>query len=179
MTGVAQWLATRGPLVLLIAAFGLGAPGGRLEAQAPSQRLPTFAPDFTRVDLAGASVHLGAYRGKVVLLNFWATWCAPCRAEGPRFSGWQQKYAADGLQVLGIAMDDSETEVRTVVRKDRLAYPVVMGDEQLGELYGGVLGLPLSYLIGPDGRIVARYQGVTDLTQLELRIKALLPGPTR
>jgi cytochrome c biogenesis protein CcmG/thiol:disulfide interchange protein DsbE len=135
------------------------------------------APDFNRPDLTGKPIHLNAYRGKLVLLNFWATWCGPCLAEIPHFSAWQQKYASQGLQVLGISMDDDPAPVQKVYRKYQLSYPVVMGDEHLGNLYGGVLGLPITYLIDPQGRILAQYQGEPDLSQLELRLKASLPHP--
>ena len=151
--------------------------------QLPSQPGPhptsQIAPDFTRADLTGKPIHLARYRGKVVLLNFWATWCVPCLAEIPRFSVWQQGYGSQGLQVLGVSMDDDATLVLHIYGKYHLAYPVVMGDEHLGELYGGVLGLPVSYIISPQGVIVARYQGEPDLHQMESKIRALLPSPRR
>jgi cytochrome c biogenesis protein CcmG/thiol:disulfide interchange protein DsbE len=133
------------------------------------------APDFTRADLSGKPIHLGDYRGKVVLLNFWATWCAPCLAEIPTFVHWQEQYGASGLQVLGVSMDDDAKPVKRFLQKQALAYPVVMGDVPLGQLYGGVLGLPLTYLIDLQGQIVGRYQGETNLTAIESQIKALLP----
>jgi thiol-disulfide isomerase/thioredoxin len=175
--------------VTWLVAAGLVTPLPSVEAQtlpsAPPAREATAntdlhlrpAPDFTRVDVEGNAIRLGSYRGKVVLLNFWATWCAPCLAEIPVFSGWQQKYGPVGLQILGVALDDDSAPVRRAVSKYRVAYPVVMSDEKLLELYGGVLGLPLSYLIDPAGHIVARYQGKSDLTRMELRLKALLPRP--
>jgi cytochrome c biogenesis protein CcmG/thiol:disulfide interchange protein DsbE len=135
------------------------------------------APDFTRVDVVGKTVHLSDYRGKVVLLNFWATWCPPCLDEVPAFSAWQQKYGSDGLQVLGVSMDDDSAPVQRAVSKYHVAYPVVMSDESLVDLYGGVLGLPLSFIIDPAGRIVGRYQGKADLAKMEKQLKALLPRP--
>lgn len=133
------------------------------------------APDFTRTDLDGKPLTLRQYRGKVMLLNFWATWCGPCLIEIPTFAAWQNTYRTAGLQVVGISMDDDAAPVKRMYQKDRLNYPVAMGDAELGELFGGVLGLPLTYLIDPDGRIVGRYQGEPDLKRLEARIKSLLP----
>jgi cytochrome c biogenesis protein CcmG, thiol:disulfide interchange protein DsbE len=133
------------------------------------------APDFTHADLEGNQFRLSSYRGKLVLLNFWATWCAPCLAEIPKFVAWQRKYGAAGLQIVGVSMDDTATPVKRAYEKHHLNYPVVMGDAHLGERFGGVLGLPLSYLIDPQGRIVARYQGELNLKQLEAQIKSLLP----
>jgi peroxiredoxin len=132
------------------------------------------APDFTRTDLIGKPFSLRHYRGKVVLLNFWATWCAPCLTEIPTFEAWQNTYGAAGLQIVGVSMDDDAAPVKRAYAKYRLNYPVAMGDTQLAESFGGVLGLPLSYLIDPDGRIVGRYQGDLDLAQLESKIKSLL-----
>jgi cytochrome c biogenesis protein CcmG/thiol:disulfide interchange protein DsbE len=172
-------------LFIAYLAPGVAIPALRIEAQtlaastasataakagAPGQ----LAPDFTRIDLSGSTLGLRRYRGKIVLLNFWATWCAPCLAEIPRFSLWQQTYGASGLQVLGVSMDDESAQVKRALRKYGIVYPVVMGDAPLGELYGGVLGLPQSYLIDASGRIVARYEGEPDLTQMESRIKELL-----
>lgn len=132
------------------------------------------APVFVRTSLSGQRVDLGAYRGKVVLLNFWATWCGPCKVELPRFSAWQKQYGPKGLQVVAVSMDDDATGVRPVVRKLKLDFPVVMGDEKLGKLYGGVLGLPVTFLIGRNGKVAARIEGGSDLQDMEAQIKQLL-----
>ena len=173
-------------LLAVLAALGAAAvaPGGAPaepapQVAAPAEQPPTVAPDFSRQDLSGRTVRLSDYRGKVVLLNFWATWCAPCLAEIPRFSRWQSQYGGRGLQVLGVSMDDDARPAEAAYRRYRLAYPVAMGDAALGELYGGVLGLPLTYIIDPGGRIVARYQGEADLAGMERRIVTLLAARQR
>ncbi len=132
-------------------------------------------PDFTRTDINGEVFSMGAYRGKLVLLNFWATWCGPCLTEIPRFVSWQRTFGPAGLQVVGISMDDDVAPVKLAYSKYQMDYPVLMGDPQLAERFGGVLGLPLSYLIDSEGRVVARYQGEINLKQLESQIKSLLP----
>jgi thiol-disulfide isomerase/thioredoxin len=134
------------------------------------------APEFVRSDLNHRRVDLRAYRGKIVLLNFWATWCAPCQLEMPRFIAWQNKYGPRGLRIIGISMDDDPAMAGSLVRKLKLNYPVVMGDEKIGHLYGGVMGLPITFLIDKQGRVQAQYQGETDLNSIEKQFKTLL-GP--
>lgn len=135
------------------------------------------APDFTRKDFAGKPVHLADYRGKLVLLNFWASWCGPCLVEMPRLSAWQRTYAAAGLQVIGVSMDDTEAPAKRLLARQPVDYPVILGDAKLGETYGGVLGLPQTFLIDRRGHIVARYRGEADLAQMEAKIKSLLAEP--
>ena len=132
------------------------------------------APDFSRLDLAGHPLRLRDYRGKVVLLNFWASWCSPCLEEMPRFSGWQQQYSAQGLQIIGISLDDDAAPVKELLVRRPVHYPIILGDVRMAEAFGGVLGLPLTYLIDAQGRVAARYQGESDLNNMEKRIRALL-----
>ena len=132
------------------------------------------APSFIRPDLSGRQVDLAAFRGKVVLLNFWATWCAPCRVELPRFAAWQKRYGTAGLQVIAVSMDDDPALARTAADKLQLNFPVVQGDEELGTKYGGVLGLPITFLIGRDGEVIARIKGATDLHALEGKVRKIV-----
>jgi thiol-disulfide isomerase/thioredoxin len=130
-----------------------------------------------RNDLSGTSVSVQNYRGKVVLLNFWATWCSSCQVELPQFDAWQKKYGDGGLQIITVSMDDSEAPVRRTVRRLHLKLPVVMGDAKLGEAYGGVLGLPVTFLIDRKGTIVAQYKGETPPDIIEAEIDRILPSP--
>jgi len=134
----------------------------------------SLAPDFSVADLSGRTLQLSRYRGKVVLLNFWATWCAPCRSEIPRFTDLQNKYGGEGLQIIGISLDDDPRGVREFCEQLRVNYPIAIGDAKLAEQYGGILGLPVSFLIGRDGRIYAKDAGEMDILVLEREIKSLL-----
>ena len=133
-----------------------------------------MAPEIALTDLGGQPLRLADYRGKVVLLNFWASWCGPCLEEMPRLSGWQRGYGAAGLQVIGISMDDGVEPVRRLLAQRPLQYPVGLGDAALGARYGGILGLPQSFLIDRKGVVIARYRGETDLSQLEQAILSAL-----
>jgi cytochrome c biogenesis protein CcmG/thiol:disulfide interchange protein DsbE len=131
------------------------------------------APNFSRADLTHRKIVLSSYRGKIVLLNFWATWCEPCLTEMPTFVEWQKEYGSGNFQVIGVSMDDAAPEVIATVSRLKLNYPVLMGDEYLGADYGGVLGLPVTFLIDREGKIQARYQG-TSLTRIHSDIQNLL-----
>lgn len=132
-----------------------------------------LAPDFSLTDLNGQTLQLSRYRGKVVLLNFWATWCAPCRSEIPRFVDLQNKRDKEGFEIIGISLDDDPNLVRTFYQQFRMNYPVAIGDAKLAEQYGGILGLPVSFLIGRDGRIHAKHAGEADISLIEREINSL------
>ena len=135
------------------------------------------APDFALTDFNGKPLHLADYRGKLVLLNFWASWCEPCLEEMPRLSAWQRNYGAAGLQVIGVSMDDEAAPAKRLLAKRPVDYPVGLGDDKLGERYGGILGLPQSFLIDRHGLILARYKGEADLSQVEAVIRSQLDPP--
>src|SRR5580698_2541275 len=160
--------ATRAILSLLL--FLFSAPLG---GATHSARVGHAAPNFSRPGLDHRQITLSSYRGKVVLLNFWATWCEPCLAEMPTFVEWQKQYGSTNFQVIGISMDDAAPEVIATVSRLKLNYPVLMGDEYLGAAYGGVLGLPVTFLIDRDGKIRARYQAAS-LARIHSDIQNLL-----
>jgi peroxiredoxin len=156
----------------LLAAPALAAPA--LAAQTPGSLLHQQAPQFARTDLNHQRIDLSAYRGHVVLLNFWATWCAPCQTEMPRFVEWQNQYRAAGLQIIGVSMDDDADQALALVRRRHLNYPVLMGDSELGLQYGGVLGLPVTFLIDRRGKVTARFKGATSMTAMRREVERLL-----
>ncbi len=143
-------------------------------AAQPDPLLHTPAPAFVRTDLSNRPLDLAALHGRVVLLTFWATWCAPCQIEMPRFIQWQTRYGPAGLQIVGVSMDDDAAPVQSLIRKRKTNYPILMGDEKLGVLYGGILGLPDTYLIDRRGVIQARFKGETNLDTMERGIQKLL-----
>ena len=141
---------------------------------APESLLHKPAPVFIRPDLSGKAIDLAAYKGQVVLLNFWATWCAPCQIEMPRFVAWRNRFGPQGLQVIGVSMDDEDTPVRSLVRRRGISYPMLMGDEKIGEQYGGIFGLPVTFLIDRTGNVAAVFKGETSLPAMERKIQSLL-----
>ncbi|MCL6546619.1 MAG: TlpA family protein disulfide reductase [Bryobacteraceae bacterium] len=137
-----------------------------------------LAPDFALKDVNGATVRLSDYRGKVVLLNFWATWCGPCKIEIPWFIEFEQKHKDRGFAVLGISMDDGGWEVvRPFLARMKVNYRTLMGDETVAELYGGVASLPTSFLIDREGRIASAHLGLVSKSVYENEIEQLLAAP--
>lgn len=146
--------------------------GSRADTKAAA--VGTIAPEFTLIDVNGKKLDLAAYRGKVVLLNFWATWCLPCRSEIPEFVKIQDTYRNRGLRIIGISLDDSAKPVRVFCDQFKINYPVAVGNAALAERYGGILGLPVTFVIRCDGRIAARHNGAATLSRLEQEIRTLL-----
>ena len=130
-----------------------------------------IAPQFSLQDLSGSPLNLADYHGKVVLLNFWATWCEPCRHEIPEFIQLQNN--SRGLQILGISLDDSAAPVHTFYTEFRMNYPVAVGDAALARRYGGILGLPVSFIIACDGRVSSKHVGEVNIPEITDEINSL------
>lgn len=134
-----------------------------------------LAPDFELQSLDGNSVHLSDFRGKAVLLNFWATWCEPCKIEMPWFVDLQKQYGPEGLQVVGIAMDDASPQDISKFAKDLgVNYPILIGKEAVGTAYGGVQFLPSTFYIGRDGKVIDKIFGLKSKSEIENDIKKAL-----
>lgn len=140
-------------------------------------RDPDPAPEFSVKGMDGNTVNLAATRGKVVLLNFWATWCGPCRMEVPDLVALQTRYK-DRLQVIGLVVDDEdEVAVRNFVKRYAINYPIAMATNEMRIRFGGVPALPTSFIIDAQGRIVQKHIGLRDPVLYETEIRALLGLP--
>jgi thiol-disulfide isomerase/thioredoxin len=139
---------------------------------------PEMAPSLQAQDLLGKPVNKDNWAGKVVLVNFWATWCPPCREEIPELIELQKKYK-DRLEIVGLSEDDDPPEsVLKFARQKGMTYPIVMATPELIEAYGGVPALPTSFVIDTQGRVVQKHSGLIPTEQYDLEIRALLGMPT-
>jgi thiol-disulfide isomerase/thioredoxin len=137
----------------------------------------TPAPPFLLPDLDGQIISTAAWRGKVVLLNFWATWCPPCREEIPELTELADRYK-DQLQIIGISMDDDPPQqVKLFAQRFGISYPVVMASPEIVNEYGGVPGLPTSFIINREGRIVQKHVGLYPIEVYDTEVRALLGLP--
>jgi cytochrome c biogenesis protein CcmG, thiol:disulfide interchange protein DsbE len=132
------------------------------------------APALSLTDLKGERIETASYNGKVVLVNFWAAWCTPCAQEVPQIIALQERHRAEGLEVIGVSMDDTETALREFYAKYKMNYPVIPGNAKIAESYGGILGLPTTLLIARDGHVVSRISGILDFAKLEPQVEELL-----
>lgn len=133
-----------------------------------------MAPPFSRTGFDGKAVELAAFQGKVVLIDFWASWCAPCVIAIPHFRDLQTRLRGRGFRVIGIAMDESAADAKSAAIRLGVNYPVVMGDAKLALAYGGILGLPVEMLVGRDGRILSIWRGETTPIIIEKAVGAAL-----
>ncbi len=133
------------------------------------------APNFNLKDADGRLVSLADYKGKVVLLNFWATWCGPCKIEIPWFVEFQKTYKDKGFTVIGIAVDDEGWEVvKPYINAKQVNYPVVVGTQWVDNAYGGIEALPTTFVIDREGRIARTHVGLVSKSDYESDIQQLL-----
>jgi len=145
-----------------------------LSQQADAARLDRGMPlpQLSRPALDGKPIDLHALRGRVVLIDFWASWCAPCLVAMPHLIALQRNYGQRGLQVVGISMDDSAAAAKAVAAQFAFNYPLILGDAKLGAQFGGILGLPVEMLAGRDGKILKIWTGEVSPAELERAIRA-------
>ena len=131
--------------------------------------------NYTIKDMNGVDVKLASFKGKVILLNFWATWCGPCKAEIPMLVELQKQYA-DDLVVLGMSVDDPVEKLKPFASQYKINYPVLvgLGREDVQDAYGPLYGIPMTFFIGRDGKICRKHPGIAPKAQIEREIKALL-----
>jgi thiol-disulfide isomerase/thioredoxin len=140
-------------------------------------RNPDPAPEFQLNTLEGKPLRLGEYKGKVILLNFWATWCGPCRAEIPDLIELQNKYK-DRFQIIGLVVDDDDEEaVKKFVADSDINYPVALASDEVRLEYGGIVALPTSFVLDAEGRVVQKHEGLRDPVLFDVEVRSLLGLP--
>jgi thiol-disulfide isomerase/thioredoxin len=147
----------------------------RAGGSSKGQLIGNLAPDFDLPSLDGKNLKLSGLRGKAVLLNFWATYCGPCKIEMPWFVELQKEYGPQGFQIVGVAMDDASTEdIAKFTRELGVNYPILIGKEAVGESYGGVGVLPTTFFLDRDGKVIAREFGLQSRSVFVDHIKKAL-----
>jgi thiol-disulfide isomerase/thioredoxin len=132
--------------------------------------------DFTMKNVEGDDVTLQSFKGKVIVLDFWATWCGPCKVEIPHFIEFQKKYGPKGLQIVGVSVDDTVDKLVPFVKEMGMNYPVLqgLGHDDVQDAYGPLLGIPVSVVISREGKVCATHMGLTGKDVFEKEIEALL-----
>jgi cytochrome c biogenesis protein CcmG/thiol:disulfide interchange protein DsbE len=155
----------RGILAVLLLAFVVAIPA----------RAADPAPNFSLTTGEGKTVDLSKLKGKVVVVNFWATWCGPCRSEIPGMLEVYDKYKSKGLEIVGISLDrDGWKVVRPYVEKTKMTYPVVLGDESVVKAYGGIEAIPTTFVVDKKGNIVEKHVGYMSKEDFEKKVKKVL-----
>ena len=152
---------------------GIGAAGSG--AACPADAKPANL-NYTLKDINNQDVRLASLKGKVILLDFWATWCGPCKIEIPWFIEFQNKYGPSGLQVVGVSVDDTLDKLKPFVSQMKMNYPVLQGldHDDVQDAFGPIFGVPVTLVISRDGKICARHVGLSSKPDFENAIKALL-----
>lgn len=145
-------------------------------SQMKSKLIGQPAPPWQLKDLDGKAVSSADFKGKVVVLNFWATWCPPCRKEIPDFIALQKEHGSRGLVFVGVALDDEGVSVvKPFAKEAGINYPLVIGDDKVVKAYEGVEMYPTTYVIDRNGTVVSRHIGSLTRAEMEQEIKPLLP----
>lgn len=162
-------------IVALLVAGPLMFSQGRAAAAGPVESTALPAPEWKLKDLDGREVSSGQFKGKVIVVDFWATWCAPCIDEIPGYIALQKKYGPDKLAIVGVSMDRrGPAHVKQFAQTHGMNYTVVMGDEAVAEAFGGLEALPTTFLISRDGRILDRKVGAVPHEEYEKRVQSAL-----
>jgi peroxiredoxin len=165
--------------LLLLGKFQGRFPVGRARTAAVASK-GHDAPDFVLSDLQGRSVKLSDLRGKAVVLNFWATWCPPCKEEIPWFVELQKRYGAEGLQVVGVSMDDGDQkDVEKFAAENSINYPVLLGKDKVADQYGGIDYLPTTFYIDRNGVVMDRVFGQPGRDEIEQSVKRAIASTSK
>lgn len=160
----ARWKKIVGVLVMTLWAG--------IAAQAQAAKVPEFALPSVQDQKV---IDISKYRGKAVLINFWATWCGPCVQEIPSLVSLQKEFGPQGLQIIGVSMDqDGDGPVQKVIGKKGINYPVIMGDEKISRDFGGIYGIPASFLVDQSGNVRKRFDGLTSHDDFVAAVKQML-----
>jgi cytochrome c biogenesis protein CcmG/thiol:disulfide interchange protein DsbE len=150
------------------------------EARAAKGDIGEKAPAWSLPGLDGKTVNLSDFKGKVVILDFWATWCPPCREEIPSFIQIQKEFADKGVVVVGVALDEEGAKVvKPFAKKKGINYPLVIGKTSTTEDYGGIEGIPTTFIINAEGKIVAKHVGLTTKEEFLKELAPLLKAPAK
>jgi thiol-disulfide isomerase/thioredoxin len=164
--------------LMLVFGFKLARRSTQAVDSGTAQMKSGTAPDFTLQSLEGKTIHLSDFRGKPVVLNFWATWCGPCKIEMPWFVDLQKQYGPAGVQFIGVAMDDASTkDIAEFAENMKVNYPILIGKESVGDAYGGVQFLPETFYIDRNGKVVDKAFGLKGRGEIEDDVKKIL-GPS-
>jgi cytochrome c biogenesis protein CcmG/thiol:disulfide interchange protein DsbE len=162
---------------------GKGAPSVIASVLKPQDDGPangTPAPDFTLKTLDGKDVTLSSLKGKAVMVNFWATWCEPCKIEMPWMVELQDKYRKDGFEIVGVAMDDSDNkEIAAFAKKMNVNYTILKGSEKVADLYGGLDGLPTNFFLDRNGKVIDSFKGLRSESVIVADIQKALASETK
>jgi len=184
MTNTIRWgVATISALALALLTLGADLPfphGDLFGAEAAAAACPANAKpanlNFTLKDTSNRDVNLSAFKGKVILLDFWATWCGPCKIEIPWFIEFQNKYGKNGLQVIGVSVDDTLEKLKPYVTSMKMNYVVLQGldHDDLQDAYGPMFGIPVTAVISRNGKVCMKHAGLASKDAFENMIKSLL-----